>query len=106
MRTFETKIEGKDILEEDGKIIIEELGPNAELTIRRTSFAESQLWKKATYVPKPKKKKENKNIKYDEIGNKKGKLYVDRQDLKRVFTKKRKLIRKDKKISKTQGGLA
>lgn len=41
MRTFETKIEGKDILEEDGKIIIEELGPNAELTIRRTSFAES-----------------------------------------------------------------
>ena len=29
------------------------------------------------------------------MGNKKGKLYVDRQDLKRVNTKKRKLIRKD-----------
>ncbi len=35
------------------------------------------------------------------MGNKKGKLYVDRQDLKRVFTKKRKLIRKDKQASKT-----
>ena len=42
------------------------------------------------------KKKQNKNIKHDEIGNKKGKLYVDRQDLKRVNTKKRKMIRKDR----------
>jgi len=83
------------------------LGPNAELVIRRTSFAESELWKKATYIPKPKKKKENKNIKYDEVGNKKGKLYVDRQDLKRVNTKKRKLISKDGKgkgkVSKQEG---
>ena len=46
-------------------------------------------------MPKLKKKKENKNVKYDELGNKKGKLYVDRQDLKRVNSKKRKMIRKD-----------
>lgn len=57
MRVFKTMIEGKDILEDDGKIMIEELGPNAELTIRRTSFADSELWKKSTHVPKPKKKK-------------------------------------------------
>lgn len=41
MRVFKTAIEGKDILDDDGKIVIEELGPNAELTIRRTSFADS-----------------------------------------------------------------
>ena len=46
-------------------------------------------------MPKPKKKKENKNVKYDELGNKKGKLYVDRQDLKKVNSKRRKLIRKE-----------
>lgn len=29
MRTYQTKIEGKNILEDEGKIVIEELGPNA-----------------------------------------------------------------------------
>lgn len=100
MRVYQTKVEGKNILEDDGKVVIEELGPNAELTIRRTMFADSEAWKKATYIPKPKKKKENKNIKYDEMGNKKGRLYLDRQDLNRVETKRRKLIKKDKKGAK------
>lgn len=98
MKTYDVKVEGKDVLEDDGKIEMEELGPNAELVVRRTRFADAEIWKKATYVPKPKKKKENKNIKYDAVGNKKGKLYVDRQDLKRVNTKKRKLIRKDRQV--------
>jgi hypothetical protein len=84
MRVFETKVEGKNILEDDGKIVVESFGPNVELLVRRTSFADSERWKKATYIPKPIKKKENKNIKYDRIGNKKGKLYMDHQDLKKV----------------------
>lgn len=41
MRVFQTKVEGKNVLEDDGKIVVEELGPNAELTIRRTSFADA-----------------------------------------------------------------
>ena len=45
-------------------------------------------------MPKPKKKKENKNIKYDNLGNKRGKLYVDRQNLNALPFKKRKLISK------------
>ena len=94
MKTFECKVEGKDILEDDGKLVVEEFGPNAELVLRRSSFADADLWRKSTKVPKPKKKKEKKNIKYDEIGNKKGKLYVDKQDLKRMPSKKRKLISK------------
>lgn len=57
MKTYEVKIEGKDILEDDGKITMEELGPNAEIVVRRTKFADSELWKKATQVPKIKKKK-------------------------------------------------
>ncbi len=48
-------------------------------------------------MPKPKKKKQNKNVKYDSLGNKRGKLYMDRQDLNRVETKKRRLIKKDRK---------
>ena len=41
MKTYEVKVEGKDILEDEGKIMIEELGPNAELVVRRTQFADS-----------------------------------------------------------------
>ena len=36
MKTYECKVEGKDILDDDGKIMIEELGPNAEFVIRRS----------------------------------------------------------------------
>ena len=48
--------------------------------------------KKAVYVPKLKKKKDNKNITYDNLGNKRGKLYVDRQNLKNMPTKRRRII--------------
>lgn len=102
MKTYEVKIEGDDILDGDGRIIVDEIGPHAEFVMRRSSFADPELWKKATHVPKPKKKKENKNVKYDAVGNKRGKLYLDRQDLKRVNTKKRKLIRKDLRAPKAE----
>jgi hypothetical protein len=49
---------GSNILEEDGKMIMEELGPNGEFVLRRSKFADDDAWKKATYVQKPKKKKE------------------------------------------------
>jgi len=40
MHVFEVNIEGSNLLEnDDNKIIIEELGPNAILSIRRNLFA-------------------------------------------------------------------
>jgi len=60
-------------------------------------MADEETLKKATYVPKPKKKKENKNIKYDNVGDKRGKLYLDRQNLNALPFKKRKPINKDGK---------
>lgn len=68
--------------------------------MRRSSFADADQWRKATHIPKPKKKKQNKNIRYDEMGNKKGKLYVDRQNLKNVPSRKRKLISKGVKAER------
>jgi hypothetical protein len=73
------------------------------MTVRRTSFADDETWKKATYVPKPKKKKEKKNIKYDGVGNKRGKLYVDRQNLVNLPQRKRKIISKARG-EKREGG--
>ena len=98
LNVFEVNIEGGPaILEEEGKIIIEELGPNASFSLRRHQWASDEDYKKATYVPKVKKKKEKKNIRYDGIGNKRGKLYMDRQNLKQMPTKRRKMINKGEK---------
>jgi hypothetical protein len=65
--------------------------------MRRQSWAADEDFKKAIYVPKPKKKKSDKNVSYDAKGNKRGKLYMDRQNLKNVQTKRRKLITKGQK---------
>lgn len=72
------------------------LGPNAEFALRRTKFADTELWKKATYVPKITKKKENKNVKYDAVGNKRGKIYVDRQNLSNMPTKRKLIVKGNK----------
>lgn len=73
---------------------MEQLGPNVQFSLRRHRFADPDIFKKATYVPKPKKKKEKKNLIRDAMGNERRKLYVDRQDLNALPTKKRKLITK------------
>ena len=65
--------------------------------MRRQSWAADQDFKKAIYVPKPKKKKIEKNITYDSKGNKKGILRMDRQNLKKVETKRRKILTKGEK---------
>jgi len=58
MHIYEVSVEGgAAILNEEGKLVIEELGPNAEFALRRHSFADDETWKKATHIPKPKKKK-------------------------------------------------
>ena len=89
MKTYRVDMTGPDILQEDGKITMEELGPNAIFNVRRTRFAQDQAWKKATFVFKPKKRKDDKNVKYDSVGNKRGKIYVDRQNLKAMPSKKK-----------------
>ena len=95
LRTFEVTVEGGvAVLSQEGKLVVEELGPHAEFVLRRESFAEEELFKKATHVPKPKKKKQNKNVEYDNLGNKRGKLYLDRQNLKALPFRKRKMISK------------
>ena len=62
--------------------------------MRRQSWAADEDMKKAMYVPKPKKKKIEKNIRSDGIGNRRGKLFLDRQNLKNMPTKRRRLTSK------------
>ncbi|CAK59187.1 unnamed protein product (macronuclear) [Paramecium tetraurelia] len=83
---------------EDG-IKIQEIGPRSVFDIRRTKWAEDDLFKKACRQPKPKAKPHEKNIVYDEVGDKRGKVFVQQQDLSTLALKKRKKLRKgDQKL--------
>ena len=58
LNVFEVNVEGGSaVLEEEGNIVIEELGPNAIFAMRRRFWPEEEMLKKATHIPKPKKKK-------------------------------------------------
>ncbi|CAD8105059.1 unnamed protein product [Paramecium sonneborni] len=85
-------------IQEDG-IKIQEIGPRSIFEIRRTKWAEDDLFKKACRQPKPKAKPHEKNVVYDEIGDKRGKVFVQQQDLSTLALKKRKKLRKgDQKL--------
>jgi len=45
MRTYQVVATGKDILEQEGKLLIDEVGPKADFTFRRAKFADADLWK-------------------------------------------------------------
>lgn len=95
LNVFEVNVEGGSaILQEEGKLVIEELGPNATFALRRSSWADEETYKKSIYIPKPSKKKVKKNVKTDAMGNTRGKLYLDRQNLKAMPTRRRKIISK------------
>ena len=48
MRTFEVILSGSNILEDEGKLSIEEVGPKVNFVLRRTRFADDELMKQAT----------------------------------------------------------
>lgn len=96
MRVFEVLMNG-NILEDDGKTSIEEVGPKVDLVLRRTRFSDDELWKQATKVLKVGGKKEDKNIMRDNMGHKRGKLFVDKQNLDTLGLRKTKaLVNKEK----------
>lgn len=57
LRTFEVTISGEDILEDEGNIEVAEVAPKVDLTLRRSQFADADLWKQAVKQPKPATKK-------------------------------------------------
>ena len=70
---------------------MENIGPNCDLAVRKTQFANAENYKIATKQPKVIKKKENKNTKIDSLGQKKGRIFIDQQDINIIGLKKRKV---------------
>lgn len=95
-------------------IKLDSCGPNFDFSLRRNSEAAPETWKVATKASKRKmeradrteeeieqarnkpKKTKSKNIDVDEMGDKVGRLHVDKQDLSKLQTRKMKGLKRER----------
>ena len=73
------------------------MGPFIDLSLRRHTAADPELWKQAMKRPKLKKQdvekglgKKRKNMEVDEMGDLRGRIHVAKQDLNKLQTRKMK----------------
>mmetsp|Transcript_37952 Transcript_37952/g.33984 ORF Transcript_37952/g.33984 Transcript_37952/m.33984 type:complete len:83 (+) Transcript_37952:608-856(+) len=71
-----------------------EIGPKIVLTFRRGNFASDDDFKKACKQPKPKKEKHEKNISTNKLGERRGRVFVERQNVDTMALRKRKKLKK------------
>ena len=86
-----------EALAKKNAVPFKEIGPKLSLRLRRDKIATVELYKEACRKPKvlnPERKRANKNKFTNEIGETKGKVYIQQQDIKtlsvRKFGKKQK----------------
>jgi len=73
---------------------LEEIGPSADLVLRRTKLASEDLFKQAMKQPKEIKPRKVKNVSKDPFGSKLGRIHMGRQDMNKLQTRKMKGLKK------------
>lgn len=76
------------------RIELEEIGPSIDFVLRRSKLASDDLYKRAKKQPVQLKKKKIKNISKNKLGSKLGRIHMQKQDLKRLQTRKLKGLKK------------
>ncbi|CAG8677873.1 8952_t:CDS:2, partial [Funneliformis mosseae] len=71
-----------------------EMGPSYVFRVRRFKFANDDVYKLATKVPKINKPKKIKNIDVNEMGDKVGRIHLGKQDLSKLQTRKMKGLKR------------
>lgn len=85
------------------KVELEEMGPSIELTVRRTQFASSDLLRMAMKQPRSYKNSKVKNTSIDEgLGDKMGRVYVERQEIDKLALRKMKGLKKNRLNESTE----
>lgn len=72
-------------------VSMKEIGPHFDMKIRREQIASNDLYKAACRKPKianVEKKRAKKNVYTTELGERKGKVYIQQQDLDTIATRK------------------
>lgn len=91
---------------------LEHAGPSFDFRVRRVKTAEADVWKSATKKAKKKstapalmsgKKRKDRNVDIDEMGDKVGRLHMTKQDLGKIQTRKMKGLKTGKGESALDG---
>lgn len=86
------------VLKKSGKRVprveLEVMGPNMDLTLRRSHLAADQLYKQACRKPRAAIVKKTKNISFDAFGAKHGRVHMQKQDLGKLQTRKTKALKR------------
>lgn len=77
-------------------------GPDIDFNIRRTQFADPDVWKLAIKQPSANKSKKIKNKTTNIFGETIGRLHLEKQDIDKVGGKKSKALRLAHKLEKAQ----
>ncbi|CAB4411903.1 Brix-domain-containing protein [Rhizophagus irregularis] len=80
--------------EKTPRVELEEMGPSYNFRIRRFKFANDDVYKFSTKVPKINKPKKIKNIDVNEMGDKIGRIHLGKQDLSKLQTRKMKGLKR------------
>ncbi|GES92724.1 ribosome production factor 2 [Rhizophagus clarus] len=80
--------------EKTPRVELEEMGPSYNFRIRRFKFANDDVYKLATRIPKINKPKKIKNIDVNEMGDKIGRIHLGKQDLSKLQTRKMKGLKR------------
>lgn len=84
---------------------LEHAGPSFDFRVRRVKTADADTWKAATRKAKKKstapelmsgKKRKDRNVDIDEMGDKVGRLHMTKQDLSKLQTRKMKGLKKSR----------
>jgi len=100
----------KIILEENNQnphVELKEIGPSFDLRLNRHRLPDDQRWKIAMKVPKEISGTKTKNVSTNTLGEKRGKIFLETQDFKKLHTphhhglKKKRVNNDDEKSNKT-----
>ena len=97
MTLMRSRVEAKPRVE------LVEIGPAADLALRRTHLASEELFKSACkQVKNARKAKKVKNIEEDEFGSTLGTVHIKTQDINRLQTRKMKALKVIEKQEKAE----
>ena len=73
------------------------MGPHMNLTVRRSQLPSADLWKAACRQPKKTMEKKVKNITKSSLGDKIGRIHMQKQNLDKMGTKRVTALRNQKR---------
>eukprot|EP00163_Fabomonas_tropica_P028544 TRINITY_DN5835_c0_g1_i2.p1 TRINITY_DN5835_c0_g1~~TRINITY_DN5835_c0_g1_i2.p1 ORF type:complete len:289 (+),score=67.43 TRINITY_DN5835_c0_g1_i2:258-1124(+) len=86
------------------RVELEEQGPRFTMTPRRSRWATGELLKESMKVPRNAKAKKTKNITHDGMGDKVGRIHMEKQDLNKMALRRFKGTKRGRDSEAAEGG--